>query len=446
MQGWLDNLKQFTRPGLRSMLYLGFSAGLPFLLVFSTLTAWLTQAGVKRATIGSFAWVGLTYTLKIVWAPVVDRVHLPLLGQLGRRRSWMMLGQCGIALGLTQIALRDPATELATVALLAVFVAFCSATQDIALDAFRIETPPLDHQDAKAAAYQFGYRVALIVAGAGALVLASTYGWRAAYLCMAALGLVGPITTWLISEPAVAIDRRTLAQEQRVIDFLERTAHWPESARSVAGWFIGAVVCPFVDFFNRYPVRHALLILLFIGFYRLTDYTMGAMANNFYLSLGFGLTQIAGVSKVYGVIMTMVGIAAAGALMARHGILRTLLVGALVIFFANLFYAWMAWAQPGMSGLVAAISLDNFGIGIAGTAFVAYLSGLTSAAYTATQYALFGSLWPLPGKFIAGFSGNVVDAIGYPGFFVYSAVLGIPGVALLFWLMRQPPAPAPIRT
>lgn len=445
MRKWVESLRQFTRPGLRSILCLGFSAGLPFLLVFSTLTAWLTQAGIKRAAIGSFAWVGLTYTLKIVWAPVVDRVRLPVLGSLGRRRSWMMLGQCGIALGLAQIALRDPATELGAVACLAVFVAFCSATQDIALDAFRIETPPVDHQEAKAAAYQFGYRVALIVAGAGALLLASAYGWPAAYLCMAALGLIGPLTTWLIQEPDEAIDRRTIAQEQRVIDFLEKAAHWPDSARNVASWFIGAVVCPFVDFFNRYPVRHALLILLFIGVYRLTDYTMGAMANNFYLSLGFTLNQIAGVSKLYGVIMTILGTAFAGGLMVRHGILRTLLMGTLVIFVANLFYAWMASARPGLPGLVTAISLDNFGIGIAGTAFIAYLSGLTSAAYTATQYALFGSLWPLLGKFIAGYSGNVVDAIDYPAFFVYSALLSLPGIVLLAWLMRQPQEPARAR-
>ncbi|MBL6749981.1 MAG: MFS transporter [Nevskia sp.] len=440
---WRKAMRELARPAVRPIFLLGFSAGLPFLLVFSTLTGWLTQAGVSRSTIGFFAWVGLTYLLKVVWAPVVDRLRLPLLGRLGRRRGWMLAAQAGIIAGLLGIAYCDPARAVTPMALFAVLVAFSSATQDIALDAFRIETPPRDEQDAKAAAYQFGYRIALIVAGAGALFVAADSGWRSAYLCMAALGLVGPLTTLRLAEPAAGIDRRTLAQEQRVVAFVARSAHLPAAVRGVAAWFIGAVVCPFVDFFNRYPVGTALTMLAFISVYRLTDITMGAMANNFYLSLGFSLKQIAAVSKIYGVGMTMLGVAASGALMARHGIVRTLLIGAVIVCGANLFYAWMAVSAPGLPWLVAAISIDNFGIGIAGTAFVAYLSGLTSAAYTATQYALFGSLWPLPGKVIAGFSGAIVDAVGFPWFFVYAAALSAPAIALALYLLHGPPSRHP---
>jgi MFS transporter, PAT family, beta-lactamase induction signal transducer AmpG len=442
--GWLSAWKVYAQPRVRTMLFLGFSAGLPFLLVFSTLSAWLTQSGVSRTTIGYFSWVGITYSVKLFWAPVVDRVPLPWLTRLlGRRRSWMLVAQIGIAVGLTGMALTDPAQDLAQIAMLAVLVAFSSATQDISLDAFRIEAAPLEQQGAMAAAYQLGYRIAMIVAGAGALFIAAGSGWVTSYLTMAALAGVGIATVLLISEPPVHVSRTTLAQEERVVKFLAGAAHWPETPRKVAAWVIGAVVCPFLDFFARNGLSKALLILVFIGVYRMHEYAMGVMANPFYLDKGYTLAEIASMSKIFGVIMTMVGVVLAGVLVARQGVARTLLIGVVVILFGNLFFAWLAQVpDPGLVELALAISVDNVGIGISGTAFVAYLSGLTNIAYTATQYALFGSLFPLPGKLIAGFSGVVVDSIGYPLFFLYTASLTLPSIALATYLMLRSPRPS----
>lgn len=436
-------VRVYANPRVRALLFLGFSAGLPFLLVFSTLSAWLTQAGVSRATIGYFSWVGITYSLKLFWAPVVDRVPLPLLTRaLGRRRSWMLLAQCGIAAGLALMALNDPGQDLARTALLAVLVAFSSATQDIALDAYRIEAAPSEEQGALAAAYQLGYRIALIVAGAGALFVAAERGWLLSYLCMAALGLVGIVTVLLVAEPVAPAARPVPPQESRVEAFLEARAHWPRPLRHFAAAFVGAVLGPIVDFFSRMGLRQAALILLFIAVYRMHEYAMGVMANPFYLDMGYTLAEIAAMSKVFGVIMTMVGVAVAGALVAWQGIPRTLFAGVLVIACGNLFFSWLARLHgPGLTELAIAISVDNVGIGIAGTAFVAYLSSLTNIAYTATQYALFGSLFPLLGKLVAGFSGEIVDALGYPLFFLYTASLTLPALLLSLYFMRYPPRP-----
>ena len=423
------------------MLFLGFSAGLPFLLVFSTLSAWLTQAGVSRTTIGYFSWVGVTYSVKFFWSPIVDRLHIPLLTQmLGRRRSWMLLAQIGIATGLVLMAHTDPAQDLQRTALLAVFIAFCAATQDISIDAYRIEAVQRDLQGAMAATYQLGYRLALIVAGAGALFMAAGYGWHTAYLAMAVMVGVGVLAVLVIDEPETHPDRQTQMQEQRVVAFLEGSAHWPASLQKIVAWLIGAVVCPFVDFFSRNGIKSALFILLFVSVYRITDIAMGVMANPFYLDMGFTLAQIASVAKVFGVIMTMIGAIVGGVLVARYGMLRALITGSLLVMFANFVFSFIAGTQPSLVGLAVAISVDNLGSGIAGSAFIAYLSSLTNTAYTATQYALFSSIWALPGKLIGGFSGVVVDSVGYPLFFTYTALLCIPGLLLARQLMRQPAA------
>lgn len=433
--GW----RIYGNPRVLGMLFLGFSAGLPFLLVFSTLSAWLAQCGISRTTIGYFSWIGLTYSLKFFWSPVVDRLRLPLLTHwLGRRRSWMLLAQIGIACGLAGMALNDPAQNLTPTIVFALLVAFSSATQDIALDAYRIEAAPMELQGGMAAAYQMGYRIALIVAGAGALFIASSAGWSVSYLAMAACISVGIATVLLVTEPQTTVSRETMMQEQRVVSFLERSAHWPKPLQSLMAWIIGAIVCPFIDFFTRNGLRSALFILLFISLYRMHEYAMGVMANPFYLDMGYTLDEIASMSKIFGVIMTMVGVVIAGAAVARHGVPRTLLLGVSTIAFGNLFFSWIASSDVHtLFSLGAAISVDNIGIGIAGTAFVAYLSGLTNSAYTATQYALFGSLFPLPGKIIAGFSGVVVDHIGYPLFFVYTASLTLPAIFLCLILIRR---------
>jgi PAT family beta-lactamase induction signal transducer AmpG len=437
LRNWWRSLDVYADPRVRGMLFLGFSSGLPFPLVLTTLSARLRQSGIDRTTIGYFSLVGLAYSLKYFWSPIVDRMPLPVLQRMGRRRSWMLLAQCGIVAGLVLMAAADPGADAEKVAWLAVFTAFCSATQDIAVDAWRIEAVGTESQGAMAAAYQIGYQVALIAAGAGALAAAAGYGWSTSYLIMAGCALIGIATTFAVAEPTGRIDRSTLAQEARVTAFLERSAHWPPPLRHAVAWLIGAVVSPFVDFFMRNGWRVGLPILLLIATYRLNYTTMGVAANTFYLDMGFTLDQIALVSKVYGVIMTMFGAVLAGLLIRSYGIARTLLVGWVLLTAANLVYAHMASIHPGIAWLATAVSADNVANGIAGTAFIAYMSSLTNTAYTATQYALFGTLWSLPAKSIASQWGRIVDAWGYPPFFIYTAAIGLPSLVLVLWLIRH---------
>ena len=419
------------------MLFLAFSAGLAFPLVLTTLSLRLREAGIDRTTIGLFSLVGLAYSLKFFWSPIVDRFNLPLLQRLGRRRSWMLLAQCGIFAGLVSMALHDPAQSATQIAFLAVLTAFAAATQDIAIDAWRIEAVGVEMQGTMAAAYSIGYQIALICGGAGALTAASAFGWTTSYLIMAACVGVGVVTTFVINEPDAHIDRATLAQEARVISFLERSAHWPSSLRNAVAWIIGAVVCPFVDFFTRNGLKHGLPILALIVTYRLNYMTMGVAALTFYHDLGFSLNQIAMVSKLYGVLMTLSGGIIGGVLVMRFGIPKSLLVGCLLLTFANLLYAYIADIHPDIWWLATVVSFDNLGNGIAGTAFIAYMSSLTNVAYTATQYALFGTLWALPAKSLASFWGTIVDAVGYRPFFVYTALIGLPSLFLILRLMRQ---------
>lgn len=424
---WRAAARIYSHPRVIAMFFLGFSAGLPFLLVFSTLSAWLTDLGVSRTAIGFFGWIGLTYSIKVLWAPVVDRLVLPWGRRLGQRRSWILLGQAGIAVGLVGMAMIDPSQQLTTVALLALLVAFSSATQDVAVDAYRIEAVITDYQGAMSATYVFGYKVALLVAGAGALFIADFGGWTLAYVSMAACMAVGMVTVMLVAEP-------------------ERELPEPIFGRSGAGlanklldlqrWFAAAVINPFTDFFYRNG-RFALVILLFIAVFRLSDITMGIMANPFYLDLGFSKTEIASVAKVFGFFMSVAGSFFCGILVVRWGVYKPLLLGAVLVATTNVLFAVMAGMGPDIRALMVVISADNVSGGIAATAFVAYLSGLTNRAYTATQYALFSSLMTLPGKFFSGFSGMIVDASGYAEFFLIAAAVGIPAILLVPVLARQ---------
>ena len=289
-----------------------------------------------------------------------------------------------------------------------------------------------------AAAYQLGYRVSMMVGSAGALVIASAAGWPASYTAMAALVGVGIVTTLLVKEPERLIPRDSLLREQRAVEWLERNAHLPATLRHAGAWFVGAVICPLVDFFGRYGLQLGLVIFAFIGTYRLTDFAMGVMANPFYVDLGFTLNQVAAVAKAYGVGMSIVGILVGGIAVAKLGRTRSLILGSVLIICSNLaFAAFAAVGKPSLIGLAAVISIDNLALGVHGTALIAFLSGLTSASYTATQYALLSSLYALPGKLLMGTSGFVVDAIGYPTFFMYTAALSLPGLALLWWLVRR---------
>ncbi len=417
---WGATLRVYLEPATLRMLALGFAAGLPLLLVLGTLSFRLREAGVDRGTIGELSWVGLAYAFKWAWAPLVDRLPLPLLHRaLGRRRSWLLLSQFAIMAGLAGMALSNPQQGLSAVVWCALLVAFASATQDIALDAYRIESAGSERQAALAAAYQTGYRVAMIWAGAGVLWLAAraelqatgyqNAAWTTAYLVMAASMLPGVLTVLLSPEPA----HRELPP-----------------ARNAAEWLQGALVEPFADFLRRYKWQAALILAL-IAVYRISDVVMGIMANPFYVDMGYSKDEVAAVTKIYGVIMTLVGAFVGGVLALRLGVMRVLMLGAVLSAASNLLFAWLAGHGHDVHALIFVISADNLSSGIASAAFIAYLSSLTNISYSATQYALFSSMMLLAPKFIAGFSGHYVDAYGYSPFFVSTALLGLPVLLLV---------------
>lgn len=430
-----DGFRVFLHPRVIGMAFLGFSAGLPLLLMGGTFTAWLKDLGVELAAIGFLSWVGMAHSIKVLWAPVVDRLAVPGLSRLlGRRRAWMMTAQCIIALSLLGIALSDPVEHLWLVAMWAILAAFGSATQDIAIDAYRVEAVSRHRQAAMAATYVTGYRVALLAAGAGALHIANVGSWSMAYAIMGLLMGVGMVTTLIVREPEVRISQGTRQMEQRVVDYLASTAH-RGVFRDVTAWFIGAVICPFADFFKRYGLA-ALAILVFISTFRISDIFMGVMANPFYLDLGFSKGEIANVAAAFGLAMTLFGAALGGMLVARFGIAPMLVFTALLAPITNLTFSWLAVLGPEISGLVVAIVADNVTGGMAIAVFIAYLSSLTNTAYTATQYALFSSIMTLPGQFLGGFTGVMAESMGWFWFFVSSAVLGLPAILLSLLLMR----------
>lgn len=432
--GWREAFLIYTQPRVLGMTFLGFSAGLPFLLVFSTLSAWLRDAGVELSVIGFFSWVGVTYSIKVFWAPVVDRLPLPFFTRrFGKRRSWMLLAQLGIAAGLVGMANSDVHSQLQQIALFAVWVAFCSSTQDIVIDAYRIEAVIAECQGAMAAMYVLGYRVALLVAGAGAFYLAEFFGWEVAYRLMACCMLVGVVATLSINEPHHQVRHEIRRLEQRVEETFGIAGRSGWIAR-LGAWFSDAVLSPFVEFFTRNG-KFGLLILVLIATYKMSDITMGVMANPFYLDMGFSKKEIADVSKVFGFFMTIAGAALGGVLVARYGIMKPLLLGAVLAALTNLLFVLLAVSKPNMILLAVAVSADNLSGGIATSVFIAYLSRLTSTAYTATQYALFSSLMTLPAKLLGGFSGVVVEQYGYKLFFVYSASVGLPAIVMVLVLM-----------
>ena len=461
-RGWRETLAIYAHPRVITFLFLGFSAGLPFLLVFTTLSAWLRAYGVSRTAIGFLSWIGITYSIKFVWSPVVDRVPLPIITRLlGRRRSWMLLAQTGIGLGLLAMAFCDPRTDLWWLAVFAVVVAFSSATQDIALDAFRIEATDESLQGATAATYQLGYRIAVLAAGAGALYIAEFGSWPAAYITMAALALVGIVTTLVIAEPEKRVAAGTAEREGKIALFANRHAGLPPALRDATVFVYGAIVCPFVDFFSRFGWL-AVVLLAFIGLFRLSDIAMGVMANPFYIDVGFSLAEIANISKLYGFVMSILGALLGGALVFRVGAARLLAPSVFLIAASNLTFSWLAIiGRPDALVLATAISVDNLVSGMAGSVFIAFLSGLTNTAYTATQYALFTSVMTLPGKLIGGFSGLIVDRLqgsardvpalaglldlvsaspkfgGYALFFAYTALLGVPAFLLAMVVRRR---------
>lgn len=462
-EGWGQIFSVYLRPEALRMLFLGFSAGLPLLLTIGTFSLRLSQANIHLATIGFTSWVGLIYAFKWVWSPFVDRISIPLLTSwLGRRRSWMLLAQLMVVIGLVGMAFANVEQGVSVIVACALLVAFGSATQDIALDAYRIESAEVKMQGALAAMYSAGYRLAMIWAGAGALWIVGymrqlpsgqydAYAWQVSYLAMAVSMLVGVVAVMLAPEPKESLSLAKKYEEMRL-----QNQEMPLLSR-LQQWVRESVIAPFADFLYRYQ-KQALVILALIAVYRISDVVMGTMSNPFYHYMGYTETEIANVSKVFGVVMTLAGTFVGGILVMRVGVFKILLLGAVLSAATNVLFAllavygydndfsaygvafsiwgWDIYISGKVTALVGVISLDNLSGGIASAAFIAYLSGLTSIQFSATQYALFSSLMQLIPKFIGGFSGVFVEAANYPVFFVCTALLGVP-VLYLVWLAAK---------
>ena len=414
--GWRD----LADARVALMLAFGYSAGLPLLLVFGTLSAWLRESGVPVTTIGLFSWLALAYSFKFLWSPLVDAFDVPVLSRLvGRRRAWMMASQALVALALVGVGFSDPGANIAVTAVFTFLVAFGSATQDVVVDGWRIDAAPTSRQGIMAAAYQLGYRLALICAGAGALYVAEFVTWRAAYVSMAALMSVGLVASLL----APVVDKAPGLDEGG-----------PKSPAKAFS-FSAAIVAPLTDLYGR---KGAMLvpILALVALYRLPDFVAGVMANPLYIDLGFSKTDIANVSKLYGVWVGMVGAFVGGLLVPKLGLRLTLLIGAIAGAGSNLMFSWLAFEGAKIELLILAISIDNFSASFAGTALIAYMSGLTAPGFAATQYALLSSLYALPGKLVGGISGFIVASFGYATFFTLTAAVGIPVVLLCLLVAR----------
>ncbi len=546
-ESWRDALAAYASPASLALLLLGFAAGLPAVLVFSTLSVWLREAGVSRETIGFASWISLAYAFKWVWSPMLDQWRLPWIGSLGRRRSWLVLSQLVIAIGLIGMALCNPQTHLTLLIALAVAVAFASATQDIAIDAYRLEIAEDKLQATLAATYMTGYRIAMLLASAGALFLAEWLGssrvdyqqapWTVTYIVFALLIIPGLITSLVIREPdvgqplpsspsrhsfnhqlaavglllvllisvpaminaliahawpratlyalfiigtlspvglALLVPVRQMLAQAKVrqrpthFDFVHQAVsvilliillvatggmfksyfggYWPRGTMYLlicmgclsgpGRILMGPVLTPITDFILRYRWQ-ALLLLGLIATYRMSDTVMGVMANVFYIDQGFTKDQIASVSKLFGLVMTLLGAAFGGLLIVRFSILPILFIGGLASAATNLMFVVLAGMGANLQMLVITISCDNFSAGLASTAFVAYLSSLTNLKFSATQYALLSSLMMLLPRLIGGYSGVMVETLGYSDFFLVTSLLGVPTLILIAWQWKR---------
>jgi PAT family beta-lactamase induction signal transducer AmpG len=417
---WIAAAAVYRDPRMVLILVLGFSSGLPLALTGATLTAWLTTEEIDLTTIGLFALMGLPYTLKFLWSPLVDGLPIPVLSRwLGQRRGWMVASQIALACVIAVLGLSDPKTALLQTAILAFAVAFLSATQDIVIDAFRVEILAEREQGAGAAAVQLGYRLGMLVSGAGALTIAQTAGWTAAYLAMGLGMSVGLVATLLAREP-----RRAAAVE---------ASSGGDGRRSFAGWMKAHVLEPFGDFLTR-PGWAA--ILLFIVLYKLGDAVAGFMTNPFYIQIGFSLIEIGVITKVFGLAATLTGAVIGGVIVAQAGILRALLWCGLAQMGSNLMFALQALVGADPYFLMVTIGVENLSGGMATVAFVAYISRLCSLQFTATQYALFSSLAALGRTVIVSGGGWLAGQLGWFWFFVASTACALPGLLVLLWMMR----------
>ena len=421
-----------------TVLLLGFSSGLPLLLTFSTLSFWLKTKGISRTDIGLFALVGTPYNLKFVWSPLIDRLPLPLLTRrLGRRRGWGVLVQALLIVCILALGSCDPTRDLGAMAALAVAVAFLSASQDIVIDAYRVEILPPELQGHGAGAIQTGYRLAMLAAGAGALYISAFFGWFAAYAAMAGLLTIGMAVLLIRPEPAAEASAAGRERDVQAAAFLAARPHLRGPAARAAAWLVGAVAGPFADFMTR---KGWVPVLVFVVGYKLGEAMAGAMANPLYVELGFSADEVATVSKLFGFVATVAGGIVGGALVGRWGATRALLVFGVLQSLGNLFYVVQAMAGHDLRALALCVFAENLTAGMAGSALVAYISGLCNVAYTATQYALLSSLAAVGRTLFASASGKLADLLGWVDFFLLTTVATVPALLLLLWLMRRPPA------
>ena len=497
--GWQAFQEAYFNRQALSLLLLGFCAGVPILLIFSSLGLWLREAGIDRGTVTMFSWAALGYSFKFIWSPLVDTLPLPVLGQLGKRRSWLLLSQILIITAIVIMAMTDPTgATLPIMALGAVLLGFSAATQDIVIDAYRIECAPSQMQTALSASYVGGYRIGMIVSGAGALYLASYFGstmeqysyaaWQKTYLIMAGVMLISIVTTLSLKEPDVP--PKTLAYQTN--DYLALVGVF---VLSVAGFigaykFLGVIlpdgkdlgvalsflmgcvqfigsgavmfavgsllvklgmvrqevaveswVAPITNFFERYG-KQALWLLGLIGLYRISDIVAGNISNLFYQDLNFTKEQIANAVKVVGVAASIGGGFIGGWFAQKTSIMKAMFVGALLACLTNLLFIGLFYT-PTMPMMYVAVTVDNLAAGLASALFIAFLSALTSIRFTAVQYALFSSLMTLSPKILGGYSGSIVEATNYPTFFAITCIIGLPVLALVYLVGKKIPLQAP---
>lgn len=496
---WSASLEAFAKPQVITLLFLGFSAGLPILMIFSSLSLWLREAGVERSMVTFFSWAALGYSFKFVWAPIVDRLPLPFLTKLlGRRRSWLLLAQLAVALAIVGMASVNPqlgGNALTMMAIAAVALGFSSATQDIVIDAYRIESASADLQAMMSSSYIAGYRIGMLLSGAGAIFLAQSFGsskelyvyeaWRDSYLWMAAAMGIGILTTLIMPEPAQSNNKRrdsawsylrflllfALSVASLIAVYIYTKPYAAELSKTLAATlsnkplasllvesarlalavsaalttaYLAAMlnvaekqmvqetyINPVRDFFQRYGLKAAWLLLAIVGLYRISDIVLGVMSNVFYQDLGYTKAEIAAAVKTFGLIMTIVGGFAGGILSVRFGLMKVLITGAVLAAGTNLLFWALANIGYNLPALYTVIAIDNLSAGLASAAFVAFLSSLTNISFTAMQYAIFSSLMTLIPKVFGGYSGSIVDAVGYPQFFLITTIMGLPVLLLL---------------
>lgn len=503
---WVESFKAFARPQVITMLFLGLSAGIPILLIFSTLGLWLNEAGVDKSTITYFSWAALGYSFKFVWAPLVDRLAIPILSKtIGRRRSWIILSQFFIMLSIIMMSSVDPRSDIDSLSFLAlatVLLAFSSATQDIVIDAYRIESAEKSLQPLLSATYIAGYRIGMIIAGAGSLLLAAKLGstkefydysaWSWTYKIMAAIFLGCMGVTLLIREPQSIKNQdkeyktedylrffamfllivtafisflyfssedakkfkdelSTILSNKNLASFLVESLRL--STAVFLSWLCAKIIIyfevinssmlnetyinPVKDFFKRYGLKSSILLLSIVGLYRISDIVLGVITNVFYQDMGYTKSQIATITKTFGLFMTIGGGFLGGLLATRYKVFPILFVGALLSSLTNLLFMYLASCTSPSEGLLYfIISFDNLAGGLAGAAFVAFLSSLTNISFTAVQYAIFSSLMTLIPKILGGYSGTLVDSYGYENFFLFTTIIGIP-ILFLVWRAKK---------